>query len=563
MNLVGQDVDRLDPVLVVGGGLSGVATALGVAARGRRAVVLEAADLLGGAAAYSAGQVWCGANHVMRREGRQDDLGLVERYVRGIAHDRPDLLDEPTMRRWLTAAPEALEHWETLGAVQWEVIQGLADYHDEADGALSCGRYVTSAPFEGSRLGPWRERLRVSPYFPVGSTYAELFERGRRRSHVGDGAVADHAGVPAFGSPESRRDGVLSSDLLTFGTGLFASFLARAVEMQGLEVRTGARVRELLVEAGRVVGVEIDGAAGRERLRGPVVLATSGYDWDPKLVRELLDLGEDDFGSVAPRSLAGDGIALARQVGGDVVAFPSTSVPALPGWPAADGDGFSYGPEYALPHSIIVDATGRRFCDDSYWVDIVAKVLAPGDRHLPFYLVWDERHHQQYGLGRTAPGEDYPSFVESAGTLEDLASRLGIPAEGLSATVRRFNEHADDGVDPDFGRGSVEFVKRFAGDPAHEPNPLLGSVASAPFHGTRLRLVGTGIGTSGVRADPDGRVLDQAGHVLPGLYAVGSCVAHTTFGTGYNSGFALGRGLTLAYLVSHELAPGPLDRAES
>jgi len=30
-------------------------------------------------------------------------------------------------------------------------------------------------------------------------------------------------------------------------------------------------------------------------------------------------------------------------------------------------------------------------------------------------------------------------------------------------------------------------------------------------------------------------------------------------GTGYNSGIALGRGLTLAYLVSSELAGTPVD----
>ena len=44
-----------------------------------------------------------------------------------------------------------------------------------------------------------------------------------------------------------------------------------------------------------------------------------------------------------------------------------------------------------------------------------------------------------------------------------------------------------------------------------------------------------------------------AGAAIPGLFAVGSCAATTTFGTGYNSGMALSRGLTLAYLVAREL----------
>src|SRR5262245_32588004 len=99
-------------VVVVGAGLSGLATALGVALRGGRAEVFEAAELVGGAAAYSGGQVWVGANHVAVREGIDGDtLELAERYVRAIAHHHPELLDEVAMRRWLEVSPEAIEFW--------------------------------------------------------------------------------------------------------------------------------------------------------------------------------------------------------------------------------------------------------------------------------------------------------------------------------------------------------------------------------------------------------------------------------------------------------------------
>ena len=68
-----------DPVIVVGAGLSGLATAIGLALNGRRAIVLEAAEKVGGAAAYSGGQVWIAANHVAEREGFEgDSLVLVE-----------------------------------------------------------------------------------------------------------------------------------------------------------------------------------------------------------------------------------------------------------------------------------------------------------------------------------------------------------------------------------------------------------------------------------------------------------------------------------------------------
>src|SRR5207244_321246 len=105
----------------------------------------------------------------------------------------------------------------------------------------------------------------------------------------------------------------------------------------------------------------------------------------------------------------------------------------------------------------------------------------------------------------------------------------------------------------DWGRGTVTYVNRFAGDPQHRPSPVLGEIVQPPFHGLRLVFVGTGIGSSGVHIDGDGHVLGEDGSPIPGLYAVGSCAALTTTGSGYNSGFALGRGVTLAYLVAHEL----------
>ena len=55
------------------------------------------------------------------------------------------------MQRWLTAAPVAIRHWEAVGAVTWTLISGLADYHAEAEGALSSGRYLTARAGAGER----------------------------------------------------------------------------------------------------------------------------------------------------------------------------------------------------------------------------------------------------------------------------------------------------------------------------------------------------------------------------------------------------------------------------
>jgi 3-oxosteroid 1-dehydrogenase len=530
-----------DRVIVVGAGLSGLATALGAALQGLDVTVFEAADMVGGAAAYSGGQVWVGANHVAAREGIDDDLERVERYVRSIASvGEPELLDEQAMLRWLTTAPAAARYWEDVGAIRWALIPGLVDYHSHADGALGVGRYLTNELIDGTELGEWRKRLRVSPHFPVGVTYDEVVAKGRRQALLD---VAD--------------DG---SDPLTFGTGVVASFLARVLDEERVEILTGHPVVSLLRDdEGAITGALADGPHGRVERRGAVVLATSSFDWDPELVAEFLGIGPEDFGSIAPRSLRGDGVKLARDAGADIARIPATRVPMLPGWEADNEPGFTYGPEYALPHSMIVDKTGRRFCDDSYYVDMMARLLNPADRHLPCFLIWDEEHHRDYGFGNTPPGGEYPAeMITSAATLRELGEKLGIDGEQLEATAAEFSEHADRGEDPSFGRGSVPFVRSYAGDPNHAPNPLLGAVREAPFHGMRLRIVGTGIGSSGVHIDGDGHVLDQDGEAITGLYAVGACAALTSSGSGYNSGFSLGRGITLAYLVSHELGGRPV-----
>jgi 3-oxosteroid 1-dehydrogenase len=530
-------------VVVVGGGLSGIAAALGAALQGLEVTVVEAADQLGGAAAWSGGQVWVGANHVAARDGVADDLGRTEAYVRGIAEAHPELLDEEAMLRWLTLAPRAVQYWEDAGAVTWTVIPGLADYHADVPGALPAGRYLTAMPMDGRSLGHWRDRLRVSPWFRPGTTYDEMFAEGRRRT----------AGADA--PPD---------DPLALGTGLVAGFLARALREPRIEFLLRTRVTDLLQEDdGRVVGVRGTGPAGVVERTGAVVLATSSFDWEPKYVSEFLGIGTEDFASMAPETLRGDGITLARAAGGSVVRFPPTGVPMVPGWRLPDGQ-FVNGPEYAMPHAMIVDGTGRRFANDSFWVDLVSRALDPQDPHLPMYLIWDEQHHRAYGLGGTPPGGSYPDgLVTSAPTIPELGAALGIDGAQLAATAAEFSVHAEWGEDPRYGRGTVETINRFSGDPDHRPSPVLGPITEAPFHGLRLVLLGVGIGSSGVRADAHGRVLDEAGDPVAGLYAIGSCAAGTTFGSGYNSGMALSRGLTLAYSVAEELGAQAADGSRS
>lgn len=535
-------------VIVVGAGIGGMSAAITAADRGLDVVLLEKGDLVGGAAAYSGGQVWVGGNHVAARQGSPDTVEDTLAYVVAAAAKDTASIDHGLARQWLAGAVDAAAHFEELGVITWEVVPDYPDYyHPDLPGSRPWGRYLTGAPLDGTSLGEERDRLRVSPHFPVGITYAELF---------GWGGLSSKTSFD-WDLVAERRE----KDVLTFGTGIAAAFFRGALQ-HGVDVRTSHAVTRLILDDGAVVGVAAETPDGPVELLGQVILATGAHDWSADLTARFTGIPPGDGGSVAPATLTGDAIDLVGAVGGSPDALPAWAAPVLPGYrlsgEAFPGDtGYRACYEHCLPHTFLVNARGERFCDDSFHSRIVAAALAEDGANLPFFMIWDDQHHQRYGLGPSMPGEPYPEgLVTSAPSLEALADALGLPGDALVATADRFNEGAARGEDPDFGRGTNLSVRKFRGDGRNLPNPNVGTVERAPFHGMRMRLLNTGIAASGVQAGGHGRVLDRDGHPVEGLYAVGECSARAAAGVGYNSGYSLSRAMAYGFLAANHIADG-------
>ncbi|SHK72771.1 3-oxosteroid 1-dehydrogenase [Pseudonocardia thermophila] len=534
-------------VVVVGAGMGGMAAAVTAAERGLRVVLLEKGAKVGGAAAYSGGQVWVGNNHVAARDGIADSAADTLAYVTAAASRDASSLDRRLAEQWIAAAATAARWFEDIGVITWEVIPGYPDYYyPDLPGSRAAGRYLTGAPFDGRRLGADRERLLVSPHFPVGIQYGEMFAWGGMSSRT----------EWDWDLVAQRR----ADDVLTFGTGVAAAFF-RGVLDRGVDVRTGHEVIGLVVRDGAVTGVRVRGPEGETTISGQVVLCTGAHDWSAELSAKFTGIPDDDGGSVAPNTVTGDAIALVEPVGATPAALPAWAAPVLPGYrlaePAFDGDtGYRACFEHCLPHTFLVNARGERFCDDAFHPRIVAAAL--GDEqggNLPFFMIWDSRHHRKYGLGATPPGGEYPAgLVASAPTLRELAVQLGIPGDALETTAARFNEHAVAGEDPQFGRGTNLSVRLFRGDGRHAANPNVGPVDEPPFFGMRMRLLNTGIAAAGVRTGEHGRVLDGAGAPIPGLFAAGECATRAAAGVGYNSGYSLSRAMAFGFLAASAIA---------
>ncbi len=106
-------------------------------------------------------------------------------------------------------------------------------------------------------------------------------------------------------------------------------------------------------------------------------------------------------------------------------------------------------------------------------------------------------------------------FAYQADTIAELAQAVGLDEQVLEATVARYNELCEKGIDEDFGKASEYMVK-----------------LEAPYTLIRLPMVTTD-GYTGARINEHGQVLDTNGNWINGLYAAGSCADGQTVSVNY------------------------------
>ena len=128
--------------------------------------------------------------------------------------------------------------------------------------------------------------------------------------------------------------------------------------------------------------------------------------------------------------------------------------------------------------------------------------------------------------------------------------------DGLERTIARFNAHAQEGVDPDFDRGTYPWAAIMTGDGTRK-NPNLGPLDKPPYCGLRLHVASVGINAAGLRTNADAQVVHVRGQPIGGFYAVGNSAAPLDIGAGYQSGLSNLRGMVFGYRAAlHATAGG-------
>ncbi|MGH8813238.1 MAG: FAD-binding protein, partial [Advenella sp.] len=101
----------------------------------------------------------------------------------------------------------------------------------------------------------------------------------------------------------------------------------------------------------------------------------------------------------------------------------------------------------------------------------------------------------------------------TADTLEELAAKMHVPADRLTAAVARWNEQLPNGQDPDFLRQATMQNK---GD-----TKPLEPIAHPPYYAARTCPAELVCTHTGLTIDTEARVCDVRGAVIKGLYAAG------------------------------------------
>jgi 3-oxosteroid 1-dehydrogenase len=532
--------------IAVGSGCGSLTSAIVAHDLGKKVAILEKADKLGGVSAYSGGEVFLPNNYKMREAGISDSYEEGRKYFDFLSagYNDPKMLD-----RMLEAAPLAVEYLEKKAGVKWRYVKNFPDYYyPEANGSVAQGRYLEVKLFPGAELGEWQEKTQRTQTFPPGISHEELFAWGGL------------CGVMRWDFEKMAEN--TEADLRGFGAGMMAYMVKAAVVDRGIPAYLEAGVCELIQDNGAVIGVraKYEGKDFFVRAQDGVVLGISGYDHNKELAKYFEDM--PDWESAAMPTVEGDNLFLGGEIGAALARVPANNLAHfmgahMPGEEHPNGKPlYRTMSEGGCPHAIWVNREGKRFCDESFYKDYLSRLRlwsgrANSQPNYPPFLIVDQQFIEKYPFGAYMPGDKIPEeFAATAETLGELAEKLGIDADNLEASVKRYNKFCEEGIDEDFGKGRSIWANMMWGDPGYK-NPNMGPLSKPPFRGLKLIPTNSGVNACGLKINQNGQVMHVRGKPIEGLYAVGNSTAHIDTGAGYQSGIGNIRGISWGWIAAH------------
>jgi 3-oxosteroid 1-dehydrogenase len=541
--------------VIIGSGGGSLCAALVMRRAGKRVLVLEKTDLLGGTTATSGGVMWIPNNRYMKAEGVEDSPEKATAYLDAILGDGEDTPGTSRQRRaaYVHEAPEMVEFLASEG-VGLRRLPSWPDYYN-APGECVPGRTVVSKLFDINQLGEWKKKLRPG-FLAVPANLDEAMQLPyMKRSWASKKTLLRVIGRTLV----SRLSG---KHLVTAGQALQGQMLHHALQA-GADIRVNAGVKQLLLEGGRITGVVIekDGADWQIGARLGVLINAGGFSRNQQMLDRYIPDTSTEWTTTAPGD-TGEMITEAVRIGaaiaqmdarvGNPVVLPPGETPPKP--VIVQGD-------MANPHSIVVDQSGERYMREAASYMQIGSAMQARNKQVPAIPSWllvDSQYMEKYMLAGTMPGAKKPKswtesgFLRSGDTIAALAASCGIDADRLQATVQRFNGFVRSGRDEDFQRGD-HIYSRWLGDTLDTASPTLGTLEKGPFYAMKV-YPGDVSTFGGVVTDEHARVLREDGAVIPGLYATGTSTASVMGRIAPGAGGSIGPSFTWGYVAAKHAA---------
>ncbi|OGO02636.1 MAG: hypothetical protein A2Y72_04230 [Chloroflexi bacterium RBG_13_53_26] len=519
--------DRWDmevDLVSVGSSMGGLSAAIYGHDLGLSTVLMEKSGALGGGTALSGGVLWIPYNHHMIEAGIADSKDEALTHIRRISLGRHD---EEQVHAYLDHGPEVIRYLEDHTPLKL-TIESSPDYYTDLPGGKARGRQLYPDP--ALMIPMLKEVEQTQP----------ILAKVRRDP------------VPFF---------LGLRDVWAEGRGLIGP-LALACADRGINMLLDTRARQLLVKDGRVVGLRAE-QEGRDffiKARKGILLATGGYEWNDEMNRRFMNCCT--LSALTPHSNEGDGHIMGMEVGAAMALMdhsiyqPTIHVEGE----EVEGRPFYRPIAYGYPGNIIVNRHGRRCCNESFYPDIGRAFFAYEKvnselANAPLFWIADKACAGKLGISAMAKITKNPDWLHKADTLQELASKLGIPADNLVETVDRFNRFASEGTDADFHRGETTYQKWWGKRmyPDKEPNPTLGSLETPPFYGCKL-YVGSVGNLGGLVINKNAQVIDAEGAIIPGLYGTSNTTALLSHGFAYTSGACQAKSMIFGYIAARHMA---------
>ena len=356
--------------------------------------------------------------------------------------------------------------------------------------------------------------------------------------------------IPMFGRQSYKVDGKhhfyggVNIEAVGGGWGLVDQ-LMRAADRAGIMIRyETALVRLTQDRKGAVVGLTVKSPEGFEEISAhAVVLACGGFEANPEMRVRYFGAGWELCRVRGTRHNTGDGIKAALDIGAQPFGGWSTchavqwDISAPPFGDRVVLDNYQ---KHSYPIGIVVNMNGERFIDEGadYRNHTYAKygreVMKQPQRAA--VQIFDAKTigmvRDEYRIRQVTKAE--------AESIEELAKKLEIDADGLKRTVAEFNAACQPG---DYNPSILD-GKGTKGITPPKSNWAL-PIDKPPYHGFMVTC-GITFTFGGLRINANGEVLDLVDRRIPGLYAAGELVGGIFYqnylgGAGLMSGAVFGR----------------------